>query len=69
MATEPVEEKKQKRPPRYIGVGLALGAGIGVAMGNIAVGVAVGVAIGAGLESYYREKLQNENSDEDEGSS
>jgi len=50
------EPEKKKRPPMYIGVGLALGAGIGVALDNIAVGIAVGLAIGVTLDNYHKEK-------------
>jgi len=64
MNPEPENEKKEKRPPRYLGAGLVLGVGMGAALGNIA----VGLAIGAALESYHKEKQQNENDADDEGS-
>ena len=68
MNPEPENEKKEKRPPRYLGAGLVLGVGMGAALGNIAVGIAVGLAIGAALSSYHKEKQQNENDADDEGS-
>ena len=65
MNSEPENEKKEKRPPRYLGAGFLLGVGVGVALGHIAVGIAVGLAIGAALESYHKEKRENENNAED----
>jgi len=65
MNTDPVEEKKPKRSPRYIGAGLAIGAGVGVALDNIAVGIAVGLAIGVALDSYHKEKRENDSDEED----
>ncbi len=60
MSTDEEKDIKEKRPPRYIGAGLAIGVGVGVAMDNIAVGIAVGLAIGAALESYHKEKRENQ---------
>lgn len=62
MTTE--QEKQKKRPPSYIGAGLALGAAVGVAIDNIGAGIAVGLAIGAGLESYHKEKREREEDDD-----
>lgn len=63
MNSEPAKEDKRKRPPRYIGAGLAIGAGVGIALDNIAVGIAIGLAIGVALQSYHKEKNAT---DEDE---
>ncbi len=65
MNTDQEKDKKEKRPPRFIGAGFILGAGVGIAIGNIAVGIAVGLAIGAALHSYHKEKRDNE---DDQGS-
>ena len=60
MSTDQEKEKKGKRPPHYLGAGLAIGVGVGVALDNIAVGIAGGLAIGAALDSYHKEKYENE---------
>ncbi len=60
MNTDQEKDKKEKRSPRYLGGGLILGVGVGAATGNLAVGIAVGLAIGAALESYHKEKKENE---------
>lgn len=60
------QEKDKVRPPRYVGAGLILGAGLGAATGNLAVGIAVGLAIGAALESYHKEKRENDSGDDED---
>jgi F0F1-type ATP synthase membrane subunit c/vacuolar-type H+-ATPase subunit K len=37
---------RNKKPARFIGIGVAIGAGLGVVFGNIAVGVGLGIVAG-----------------------
>lgn len=65
MSSEtPKKSKMTKRPHTYLGAGLALGAGLGAALDNIAVGIALGLAFGAVMDSYHKEKRDDDDSEE-----
>lgn len=40
-------EEKDRRPNKFIGIGLVFGAAIGAALSNVALGIGIGLIIGA----------------------
>lgn len=56
------QDGKDRRPNKYIGLGLIFGAAIGTALGNVALGVGVGLLIGALLD--YQNRKRGDDSDD-----